>query len=276
VTTGVPAASSAERVDPRRRGAARRLDPDLVTAAVVIIWIGAVLALDHRFAPLGQALAGVATWILLGVMLRRESRLTRAQVAVVVVFATTIEYVFSPLLDVYTYRLGGVFGVPAFVPPGHGMVYLAALCLGRSALFARHARVLIAGTVVVAGAYAAWGLWFSPQPDVLGAFWYLCLLGFLAWGRMPLLYVGAFIIVTALEVVGTRWGVWTWADTDPTGWVTIGNPPSVAAGGYGWFDLAAVAAAPIIVRWWHRLPRWAAASRGDDQPAERKPASSSS
>jgi hypothetical protein len=35
--------------------------------------------------------------------------------------------------------------------------------------------------------------------------------------------------------------------------VAIGNPPSGAAGGYGWFDLAAVLAAPALVRAWARL-----------------------
>ena len=51
---------------------------------------------------------------------------TFAQVAVVVAFATAIEYLCSPLLGIYTYRL---HNVPAFVPPGHGLVYLAALAL---------------------------------------------------------------------------------------------------------------------------------------------------
>jgi hypothetical protein len=226
---------------------------DVRLPLVIVAWIGLVLAVDHSVGAVGQAALGAGTWALLLALVRRESRLVRAQVAVVIVFATLVEYVFSPVLDVYTYRLGGVLGVPSFVPPGHGLVYLAALCLGRSALFARHAQALIAATVVLAGGYAVWGLWVSPQPDALGAFWYLCLLGFLRWGRMPLLYVGAFCIVTALELVGTRWGVWTWASSDPTGWVSIGNPPSVAAGGYGWFDLAAVALAPYVVAGVDRL-----------------------
>jgi hypothetical protein len=250
-------------------------DPDLVVPAVVVVWIGLVLAVDHRFTATGQFVAGVLTWAVLVLLLRRESPLTRAQVAVVIVFATTIEYVFSPLLDVYTYRLGGVLGVPFFVPPGHGLVYLAALCLGRSGLFGRHARPLIGLTVVVGGAYAAWGLWGSPQPDALGAFWYLCLLGFLRWGRMPLLYVGAFFVVTALEIVGTHWGVWTWAETDPTGWVTIGNPPSVAAGGYGWFDLAAVLAAPALLAAWTRV-RTAVRGRPADPRDQEESAASTS
>lgn len=242
------------------RPASPRLDPDLTVALVIVTWIGVILLVDHRVSVWGQAALGLGTWCVLVALLRRETRLTRIQVGVVIAFASLVEYIFSPVLDVYTYRLGGFFGVPTFVPPGHGLVYLAALCLARSSLFGRHERVLVGATVIGAGAYAAWGLWWSPQPDALGAFWYLCLLGFLAWGRMRLLYVGAFIVVTALELVGTRLGVWTWAATDPTGWVSIGNPPSVAAGGYGWFDLVAVTLAPTIALWLLRFTRGSTAA----------------
>ena len=50
-------------------------------------------------------------------------------------------------LHVYVYRL---HDVPAFVPPGHGLVYLAALALGGTALVRRHcAGAAVAATVVV-------------------------------------------------------------------------------------------------------------------------------
>ena len=51
--------------------------------------------------------------------------------------------------------------------------------------------------------------------------------------------------VSWLEIAGTHLGTWAWGTHDPTGWVSIGNPPSGAAGGYGWFDLAALLAAPL-------------------------------
>jgi hypothetical protein len=147
--------------------------------------------------------------------------------------------------------------VPAFVPPGHGLVYLAALCMGRSRFFVRHERRLVAATVIVGGLYALWGVSpMAPRPDVLGLFWYACLLGFLLWGRSRMLYVGAFIIVTYLEVIGTWLGVWTWAAYDPTGLVSMGNPPSGAAGGYGWFDLVAITTAPLLVSAWQRWTPW--------------------
>ncbi len=119
-------------------------------------------------------------------------------------------------------------------------------------------------TVVLGGLYALWGVSpLAPRPDVLGLFWYGCLLGFLAFGRSRLLYVGAFVVVTYLEWIGTWVGTWTWQPYDPTGLVSMGNPPSGAAGGYGWFDLAAITIAPMIVARWSRLR-----SRGRELPQE--------
>jgi hypothetical protein len=218
---------------------------DLAIAAAVGLWIPGVLLADRGASLAGQWLLGLGTWVLLVALLRGETPLVRAQTAVVVAFATAVEYTFSPLLHVYVYRLGNV---PAFVPPGHGLVYLAALALGRSALLRRNARPAVALTVLAGGLYALWGL--SPlatRPDVLGAFWFLCLLGFLRFGASRLLYVGAFVVVTYLELLGTHLGTWAWQAHDPTGIVSMGNPPSGAAGGYGWFDLAAVTVAPWVL-----------------------------
>jgi hypothetical protein len=66
------------------------------------------------------------------------------------------------------------------------------------------------------------------------------------------LYVGAFVVVTYLELLGTWLGTWEWQEHDPTGLVSIGNPPSGAAGGYGWFDLAAVLAGPAVLTAYRR------------------------
>ncbi len=218
---------------------------DLALAGVVMAWIAVILWCD-RSGPLAeQLLLGALTWGVLAVALRRETPLVRTQTLVVVVLATAVELTFSPLLEAYVYRLENV---PAYVPPGHGLVYLAALALGRTPLFERFRRPLVGATVVVGGAWALHGVLLSERPDALGAFWFVCLLGFLRWGRSQLLYVGAFVVVTWLELLGTAWGTWTWAERDPVlGVVSQGNPPSGAAGGYGWFDLYALLLAPWLL-----------------------------
>ena len=215
------------------------------TAALVMLWITAVLILDAEGSLTLQRALGVATWGVLALVLAREQPLVRTQALVVVVFATIVEYTFSPLLEVYTYRFDNV---PAYVPPGHGLVYLAALALGRSAFVRRNLHTCVLAVLTLGGAYAAWGLSpLAPRLDVLGAFWFACLAGFLVWGPSRPLYVGAFVVVTWLEVLGTALGTWTWQPMDPTGIVAIGNPPSGAAGGYGWFDLAALLLAPWLL-----------------------------
>lgn len=223
-------------------------DRDLGIAGLVLAWIGAILLVDAI--PLGsgelirQILLAAATWGVLAALLSREEPLVRAQTLLVVLFATIVEYTFSPLLEAYVYRIGTV---PGFVPPGHGLVYLAALALGRSAFVQGRRRAAVFLTVAVGGGWAVWGV--LAHGDALGAFWFACLLGFLARGPNRLLYVGAFVVVGYLELVGTALGVWAWQPVDPVLHVIgQGNPPSGAAGGYGWFDLFATLLAPSVLR----------------------------
>lgn len=221
---------------------------------MVAVWVAAVLGLDTGASLDQQRLLGLGTWALLLALLARESRATRVQVAVVVAYASVVEYVFSGWLGVYVYRLHGLpwyDSVPAFVPPGHGLVYLAALAIGRSA-WAHRNRWLLPAALTACGAWAVWGLTLSPTRDVLGAFWFGCLLVFARWGKSPLVYAGAFLVVSYLEVLGTSLGTWTWQHHDPTGLVSIGNPPSGIAGGYAWFDAAALALSPRLLAWWDR------------------------
>jgi hypothetical protein len=217
----------------------------VLTPAIVLAWIPLVLGLDSIASPGQQRLLGAGTWLLLLALLVREDARTRAQVAVVVAFASLVEYAFAGWLGVYVYRL---HNVPWFVPPGHGLVYLGALAIGRAAVVRRNAHLLVPVTLAVAAGYAGWGLLLSPRRDVLGAFWFGCLALFLLKGRQPTVFVGAFFVVTYLELLGTGVGAWTWQARDPIlGLVAMGNPPSGAAGGYGFFDAAALWLAPRIV-----------------------------
>src|SRR3954451_19436011 len=121
--------------------------------AVVLTWIPVVLLLDRDATMTQQRLLGVGTWLLLVALLWREDNKTRAQVGVVVVFATAVEYCFAGWLGVYVYRLDlhGFNGVPWFVPPGHGLVYLGALAIGRSSYVVRRERWLVPAMLLVAG-----------------------------------------------------------------------------------------------------------------------------
>jgi hypothetical protein len=228
--------------------ARRVLRPSGAAAAALMMgWLSVVLWLDRAGGGGGiwqQRGLGLLTWAVLVAAMLRVTPLVRAQTAVVVVFATVVEYVFSPTLEVYVYRFDNV---PAYVPPGHGLVYLSAYALGHAALVANRQRLWEVGVVVVGGLWAAHGLLLAERPDALGAFWYACLVMFLAFGPSKPVYIGAFVVVSWLELLGTRLGNWAWDVRDFTGWVSIGNPPSGAAGGYGWFDLVALLVAPRLL-----------------------------
>jgi hypothetical protein len=218
---------------------------------VVLVWIPAVLLADRGASLADQRLLGLGTWLLLGILLFAEDALTRLQVGVVVVYATLVEYTFAGGLGVYVYRLDRLGEahawydrVPAFVPPGHGLVYFAAILLGR-----RAPRVAVPLAALGVSLYAVWGLTLSPRWDLLGALWAGCLLYFLVRGRAPGVYAAAFLVVTYLEILGTSLGTWAWQPVDTvTGWIPIGNPPSGAAGGYCFFDAAALTIAPLALR----------------------------
>ena len=86
--------------------------------------------------------------------------------AVVVAFATAVEYTFSPLLEVYVYRLRQRAGVRA-AGPRPGLPVRAGdrpVGLGAPALPARSSPAPSS----LGGAYAGWGLLGSPRPDVAG------------------------------------------------------------------------------------------------------------
>ncbi|MGZ4467116.1 MAG: hypothetical protein ACXVXB_01450 [Nocardioidaceae bacterium] len=223
--------------------------------AVMMGWLTVVLWLDRAGGggshPLQRVLGGL-TWLLLLVVLGRLAPVVRVQALVVVGFATVVEFLASPTLHVYTYRF---HNVPMYVPPGHGLVYLSAFALGHSRYVQQHLRGCTTVALAAGGAWAAHGLFLADRQDVLGAFWYACLVLFVCFGPSKPVYVGAFVVVSYLELVGTGFGNWAWSTHDPTGWVTIGNPPSGAAGGYGWFDLAGLLAAPYLLRAFSRRPR---------------------
>ena len=208
---------------------------DLWVSVTVFAWIAVAATIDHNAGIWLQRSVGVATWVLLIGLLWGEPRRSRAQVAVVILAATALEYTASPGLGVYTYRL---HNVPMYVPPGHGLVYLAALCIGRSVLAERYRKQFIYGVLVVCGAWAFWGLALAPRRDVLGAIMYLFLVRFLLVGRQPLVYAGAFVVTSYLELVGTNLGAWTWAVHGPGGIIPQGNPPSGIPGGYCFLDAA--------------------------------------
>ncbi len=152
----------------------------------------------------------------------------------VVAIATLGEILGSLVWGLYGYRLENL---PAFVPPGHGLVYLAGLSL--ATILARRSNALLAAAALAAAIWGIAGITILPAPDVSGSIGCAFLIGVLVWARRPV-YAGVFMIVVALELYGTALGTWTWQPTVPGLGLSQGNPPSGVASGYVVFDVLAL------------------------------------
>lgn len=229
---------------------------DYFIAVFTFFCVAVCLISDANATLAKQNALGVCGWVFLTGWLLGECKFVRMQVLIAVAFATIGEHFASVYMGGYTYRFSNV---PAYVPPGHGMVYLTAVALGRSGLFLNYARQISALVVLVCGAWSVWGISGIPaQGDAVGALLFCVFLGYLYKGRSPLVYLAAFFITTWLELIGTAVGTWTWAAIDPVLGLPQGNPPSGVAAWYCLVDAVAMTtAAPVLygLAWGLRLSK---------------------
>jgi hypothetical protein len=222
----------------------------LTRLGAIVAFLAALLALDTLVDVRTQLLLGAATWAALLLACRAVSPERRAQVAVVIAAATLAEVTGSIIWGVYTYRLENL---PSFVPPAHGLVYLAGIAL--SGWLGRYSSALVWAALIGAVGWALAGITVLPRTDVGGALGALLLSFYLLRGRSPAVYAGVFLVVAGLELYGTAIGTWTWSETIPGTGVPNGNPPSGVASGYVWFDVMALALAPRVLGIWRVLSR---------------------
>jgi hypothetical protein len=233
------------------RGTAKHpLSEPLPFAATVLCVITSFLALDHFASHGGQLLLGAATWAILIASCASLGPEDRARALLVVAVATCAEVLGSIVLGAYTYRLENL---PAFVPPGHGLVFLAGLRISQSEAVRRHARAFVAAVIGIVAVWGIAGLLLLGRTDALGALTGALLIYVLLRGRAATLYAGVFLMVGFLEIYGTSIGAWHWAATAPDTALPAGNPPSGIAGVYVLFDVAAIALAPRLLGAFDRL-----------------------
>jgi hypothetical protein len=212
-----------------------------VPAVAVAAYLAALLAVDRHASYPEQLALGVLTIAVLLAALSRVPVDVRAQTLGVVCFATIGELTGSLLWGVYHYRL---HNLPLFVPPAHGLVYLAGLSLARS--LRAHTRALVLAAATFAAGWGLLGLTVLSRRDVAGAIGVPLLLLFLWRGRNRAIYAAVFLVVASLELYGTAIGTWRWERTLPGLGIPDGNPPSGVASGYVWFDVMALLVAPMI------------------------------
>jgi hypothetical protein len=208
----------------------------------IATYLALLLAVDTQVSLHEQFALGALTWLVLLLQARALPLERRAQVAVVIFAATMAEVTGSIVWGVYTYRL---HNLPTFVPPAHGLVFIAGLSLSEA--LRRHARILVAVAGSAALAWGVLGLTSLTRTDAAGALGVPLLLAFLWRSRARAAYAGVFLVVGALELYGTAIGTWRWAPALPGLGIPDGNPPSGVASGYVWFDVMALLLAPRLL-----------------------------
>jgi hypothetical protein len=230
----------------------------LIRAGLIAAYLAGLLAVDAQVDLHGQLVLGALTWVALLAAAKPLSTERRAQVAVVICAATVAELTGSILWGVYSYRL---HNLPTFVPPAHGLVFLAGLALSQG--LRHHVRALVLAAAAAASLWGVLGLTVLPRTDAAGALGIPLLLAFLWRSRARAAYAGVFLVVAGLELYGTAIGTWRWATELPGLGIPDGNPPSGVASGYVWFDVMALLLAPYLLRAvqavrrypWHAEPR---------------------
>ena len=220
---------------------------DYWIAAFTFFCVAVCLITDANADLAKQNALGVSGWVFLIGWLLGENKEVRVQVLIAVMFATIGEHFASPYMGGYTYRF---HNVPAYVPPGHGLVYLTAVSLGRSGFFLRYAKQIVYFVIAVCGLWTLWGITLATQGDFVGAILFVVFLYYLFKGQSPMVYLAAFFITTWLELIGTAVGTWKWAAIDPVLGLPQGNPPSGVAAWYCLVDAVAIGGSPIVIGCW--------------------------
>lgn len=227
---------------------------DYIIAASTFACVAVCMLCEASASLQVQYVLGFIALVCLIGFLRGENREVRMQVLVAVAFTTIGEYVASVCMGGYIYRFENV---PAYVPFGHGMVYLTSIALARSGLFLRYARAIATTVILLGGAWSIWGISGYAEPgDSGGAVLFCAFLICLFKGRSPLVYLAAFFITTWLEILGTAAGAWRWADVDPVFGLSQGNPPSGVAVWYCLVDAVALGGGPLLSRGLKNVSEW--------------------
>jgi len=237
----------------------------LFLLAYTVVLLAADGRLHDRRAQLGL---GAVTFAVLWFCARRAPRERRLELWVCVPVATVFEIFGSLIWGGYTYRF---HNIPAYVPPGHALVYVFGITAASLPLVRAHERRVGHLVLAICTAWTIAGLTVLPlwthRVDASGALiWPLFAWCILRSGRGSL-FAGIWLATATLEIAGTWAGDWVWHPVAPWSHLPSGNPPSAIAAGYAVIDGAVLLVAPLILAAAWRFGRLVGWSPARPEPA---------
>lgn len=201
---------------------------------LVGVLVGGGLMAESAAGPTAALGLAALTCLVLALGCLGLSAPERRRVAALVLVASAGEVLGSLVLGLYAYRQGGI---PAFVPPGHGVIFVAGLLLAGSAPVRRRPGLLVAAAI---GATVALACARPPGDDWGGLVAAGLLIAVLLRARRAPLFACMVLLVDALELYSTAIGTWRWDPSWSSLGLTLANPPAGVALGYVGFDWLAL------------------------------------
>ncbi len=171
----------------------------------------------------GQFAIGLVVWALLLWLLAPLPLPARMVFFACVAIATAGELFLSLGWGLYVYRL---HNVPLFVPPGHALMLLLGIALGRSMPDSVARGILgVGGAYAAAARLAGWDTLSMPLFLVI-------VVAALSLPSHRRLFASTFILCLSLELYGTTLGNWSWRHDVPWVGLVTTNPPALAGAFY--------------------------------------------
>lgn len=198
------------------------------TMGYLFLFITFGLFLDSKYMPpIFENNQHIATFVMLigfFVLFYRATARIRELMIYAVLIGFAGEHLFSIALKMYTYRLGNV---PLYVPPGHAIVYVAAIYFCKEAYVKRYRKELEKFFTIFVLSYSTLFLIFAN--DIFGFLMSLLVIFLLRnKPRERLFFLTMYVVVAFLEIVGTRYQCWVWPTTayGVIPFLKSANPPS--------------------------------------------------
>lgn len=159
--------------------------------------------------PQAQWFTNVFMLIAFAILYYRSVKRTRELMIYAVIIGFLGEYLFSIILDMYTYRLSNL---PLYIPFGHAAVYARTYMFSKASIVRKYGKQVTTFLYIFASLFSLFYL--IVFDDVFG--FVMTIAVFLMLIKRPkdrLFFLTMYMVVAVLEIGGTAYAAWSWPDT---------------------------------------------------------------
>tara|TARA_R110002072_G_scaffold302714_1_gene487913 strand:- start:2948 stop:3709 length:762 start_codon:yes stop_codon:yes gene_type:complete len=174
--------------------------------------------------PDAQLLTNAFMFLAFGILYYRSVKRTRELMIYGVLIGFAGEYLFSIVLDMYTYRLGNL---PWYIPFGHGAVYARTHMFAKASITRKYAKQINTLFYIIISIFAL--IYLIAFHDIFGFIMTLGVFGMLVIRpKDRLFFLTMYVVVAVLEIGGTAYSTWSWPSTafGVFDFLPSNNPPS--------------------------------------------------